>query len=78
MIIGEREGVWKVPKYECRIFEQPIRDHPHTFVTILPVTRNGHKLGQVLISYVLFIKLFKMGNASGDTKFWFSGCLQVP
>ena len=33
-----------------------------------------NKLGQVLISYVLF----KMCNASGDSKFWFSGCLQVP
>ena len=74
MIIGKREGVWKVPKYERRIFEQPIKDHPHTFVVILPITRNGHKLGQVLISYVLF----KMRNASGDSKFWFSGCLQVP
>lgn len=38
MIIGEREGVWKVPKYEHKIFEQPIRDQPPTFVTILPVT----------------------------------------
>ena len=78
MIIGEREGVWKVPKYECRIFKQPTRDHPLTFVTILPVTRNSHKLGQVLISYVLFKMLFTMRNASGDSKFWFSGCLQVP
>ena len=38
MIIGEREGVWMVPKYEYKIFEQPIRDQPPTFVTILPVT----------------------------------------
>ena len=33
-----------------------------------------NKLGQVLISYVLF----KMHNASGDSKFWFSEWFQVP
>ena len=55
----------KVLKYEHRIFEQSIKNQPPTFVTILPVTRNGHKLGQVLISYVLF----KMRTASGDSNF---------
>ena len=80
MIIGERERVWKGPKYDRRIFEQPIIDHPPTFVTILPVTRNGRKMGQILISYALFILFYyiKMRNASGDSKFWLSGCLQVP
>ena len=34
---GEGGGL-KVPKYEHKIFEQPIRDQPPTFVTILPVT----------------------------------------
>ena len=46
MIIGEREGFWKVPKYEHKIFEQPIRDQPPTFVTILPVTRKNNYKGR--------------------------------